>query len=210
MTASSELSATPRDVVGKANRRLGSESLPAVLYGVGREPLPIAVDRHDFEMFVAHHAAGSTLVELALDGEKKPINAMIREIQHSPIKGNILHVDFLAVSMNKPVSAVVTLHFVNDAAGCKAGGTLTVNMHEVNVEAKPADLPEGIDVDIEHLEVGDTLHVGDVKAPAGVTITDDPEAIIASVQAPRTEVEEEPDTEQVEPQVIGADTADEE
>jgi large subunit ribosomal protein L25 len=210
MTASSELNATPREVVGKANRRLGAASLPAVLYGTGRDPMAIAVDRHDFEMFLASHSAGSTLVELRLEGEKKPINAMIRDIQHSPIKGTPLHVDFLAVEMNKIVSAVVTLHFVNDSAGVRAGGTLTVNMHEVNVEAKPGDLPEGIDVDIEHLELGDSLLVSAITAPDGVTITDDPEAVVASVQAPRAEIEEESDTEVVEPEVIGEKPANEE
>lgn len=210
MTASSSLNATPREVIGKANRRLGSGSLPAVLYGYNTEPRAIAVDRHEFEMFVAGHSAGSTMLELNLEGESKPINAMIREIQHSPVKGNILHVDFMAVQMNKPVSATVVLSFVNDSEGVKAGGTLTVNLHEVNVETKPADLPEVIEVDIEGLQLGDSLLVGDIKPPAGVTITDDPEAVVASVQAPRAEVDVEADTEASEPEVIGAGGAAEE
>jgi len=204
MTASTNLSAFPRTVVGKANRRLAAENqIPAVLYGAGRETISISVDRHDFELLMAHHAAGSTIVELELEGEKKPINAMIREMQTSPVKGQIMHVDFLAVQMNKPVHAVVALRFVNDPAGVKAGGILTTNFHEVNVEAKPADLPEVIEVDVEALEVGDSLHVSDIVAPAGVSILDDAEEVLASVQAPRIEVEEEVVAEEVEPELIG-------
>ena len=204
MTASTNLSAFPRTVVGKANRRLAAENqIPAVLYGAGLETISISVDRHDFELLMAHHAAGSTIVELELEGEKKPINAMIREMQTSPVKGQIMHVDFLAVQMNKPVHAVVALRFVNDPAGVKAGGILTTNFHEVNVEAKPADLPEVIEVDVEALEVGDSLHVSDIVAPAGVSILDDAEEVLASVQAPRIEVEEEVVAEEVEPELIG-------
>ena len=204
MTASTMLTAYTRDVVGKANRHLAGEGrIPAVLYGAGRETAAISVSRHDFELLMAHHASGSMIIEMELEGEKKPIHAMIRELQTSPVKGTILHIDFLAVAMNKPVHAVVTLHLVNDPAGVKAGGVLTTNMHELNVEAKPADLPEFIEADVSALEVGDSLHVGQVPVPAGVTLLDDPEAVVASVQAPRVEVEAEVAPEEVEPEVIG-------
>jgi large subunit ribosomal protein L25 len=203
MTASSNLTAYPRDVIGKANRRLAHEGqIPAVLYGAGRESMPIAVNRHDFELLMSHHAAGSTIVELELEGEKKPINAMIRDMQTGAVKGNIIHVDFLAVKMNVAVHAVVVLHFVNDPAGVKAGGVLTTNFHEVNVEAKPADLPEAIEVDIAGLEVGDSLHVSDIVAPSGVTVLDDPEEVLVSVQPPRLEAELEPSLEEGEVEVV--------
>lgn len=204
MTASSELSATPRQFTGKASKRLAQVGqIPAVLYGHGREPMAIALDKHDFELFAAHHG-GATLVEVKLEGEKKPINAMIREVQRSPIKGNILHVDFVAVSMTQKIHAAVQIRLVNDPAGVKAGGTLTVNLHELNVEGLPGDLPEAIEWDVAALEIGDSLHVGDVAAPKGLTLLDDPESIIASVQAPRVEVEEVEGEEAVEPELIGA------
>jgi large subunit ribosomal protein L25 len=203
MTASSNLTAYPRDVIGKASTRLARAGrIPAVLYGAGRDSMSISVDRHDFELLMAHHAAGSTIVELELEGEKKPVNAMIRELQTSPLKGNIVHIDFLAVKMNVAVHAVVTLRFVNDPAGVKAGGVLTTNFHEVNVEAKPADLPEAIEVDVSALEVGDSLHLSDVVAPAGVTILGDPEEVLVSVQPPRLEAELEPSLEEGEVEVV--------
>ena len=199
-----KLKAAGANIIGKANRRLASENrIPAVLYGPGRDTISLSVDRHDFELLMAHHSSGSTVVEMEVEGEKKPIHAMIREMQTSPVKGTILHIDFLAVAMNKPVHAVVALHLVNDPAGVKAGGVLTTNLHEINVEAKPGDLPEFIEVDVSSLEVGDSVHVGQIEVPAGVTLLDDPETVVASVQAPRVEVEAEVAEAEVEPEVIG-------
>jgi large subunit ribosomal protein L25 len=211
MTAATSLSVTPREKIGKANRRLAADNqIPAVLYGPGREPIAVALDRHEFELFMSHHAAGSTLVDLTVEGTKKTISAMVREVQRSAIKGTVLHVDFLEVAMNKPVHAVVTLHLVNDPEGVKAGGVLTVNTHELNIEAKPGDLPEIVEADVAALQIGDTLHLADIAMPAGVIALDDPEMIIASVQAPRVEVEEEGAEEMVEPELIGkADSEDE-
>jgi len=204
MTASSELTAVPRQLIGKTSKRLGHVGqIPAVLYGHGREPMALAVDRHEFELFSSHHG-GAALVELKVEGEKKPVNAMIREIQRSPIKGNALHIDFVAVSMTEKIHTALPLHLISDPAGVRAGGILTVVMHELNVEALPGDLPEALEWDVEALEMGDTLHVGDVKAPKGIVLLDDPESIIASVQAPRVEVEEVEGEEAVEPELIGA------
>jgi large subunit ribosomal protein L25 len=211
MSVGISLTVVPREKIGKANRRLAAEhQIPGVVYGPGREPMAVGVDRHDFELFAAHHAAGSTLVDLTIEGQKKPIAAMVREVQRSAIKGNILHIDFLEVAMNKPVHAVVTLHLVNDPEGVKAGGVLTVNVHEINIEAKPGDLPEAIEADVAALQVGDSLHLRDVELPAGVVLLDDPEAIVASVQAPRVEVEEVPVEEMAEPEVIGKAESEEE
>ncbi len=209
-TVTNALTAVSRDVLGKSSKKLAAAGqIPAVLYGVGREAMAVAVDRHDFELWAAHHSAGSGMVELSLEGEKKPINAMVRDIQHSAVKGTILHIDFLAVSMDKPIHANVPLHLVNDPAGVRAGGILTVNIHELNVEALPGDLPELLEWDVSPLEVGDTLHLKDIAAPSGITLLDDPETIIASVQVPRVEVEEV--TEEVtEPEVIGAKESEEE
>ena len=192
MTASTILPVYSREVIGKANRRLAHENrIPAVLYGPGRETVSLSVDRHDFELLMSHHAASSIIVELQVEGEKKPVNAMIREMQTSPIKGNITHVDFMVIQMNVAVHASITLRYVNDPAGVKAGGILTTNFHEINVEAKPGDLPEAIDVDVSALEIGDVLHVKDIEAPKDVAILDDPEEVLVSVQPPRVEVEEE-------------------
>jgi large subunit ribosomal protein L25 len=210
MSVSNVITAYPREVLGKANRKLaGQNRIPAVVYGIGREAISISVDKHDFEMLMAHHAAGSTIVEMQIEGEKKPINAMIREMQMNPIKDTIMHVDFLAIEMDKAVTAQVALRLVNDPAGVKAGGILTINFHNINVEAKPADLPEYLEIDVAALEIGDSLHIKDLAAPSGVTILDEAEEVICSVQAPRAEVEEEV-AEVTEVEVIGEKVEEEE
>jgi large subunit ribosomal protein L25 len=110
----------------------------------------------------------------------------------------------MVVDMDKTTHATVPLHLVNDPEGVKAGGVLTVNLHEITVEALPADIPQGgIEVDVAALEIGDALHVSDIKIMKNVTIIDDPETIVCAVQAPRAEVEEEV-SELAEPEVIGA------
>ena len=204
MTASTILVASPRDVVGKTSVRLAREGkIPAVLYGPGRDSLSISIDRHDFEQLLTHHAASSMIVEIEVAGEKKPVNAMIRELQHSPIKGNIVHVDFMVIQMDVAVHASITLRFVNDPAGVRAGGILTTNFHEINVEAKPGDLPEAIEVDVAALEIGDVLHVSDLVLPPGVTVLDDGDEVLVSVQPPRAEEVEEEVEVVAEPELIG-------
>jgi large subunit ribosomal protein L25 len=210
MIESSELIAARRTVIGKASRRLASEGrIPAVLYGPGRDSLPISLDRHDFELWMGHHAAGSAMIELTVEGEKKKVNAMIRDVHRSAVKGTILHVDLLEVAMDKAVHATVPLRLLSDPEGVKSGGILTVSMHEVAIEALPKDLPEAVECDVAHLQMGDALHLGDVVAPDGVTLLGDADAIVASIQAPRAEVEEEPGVEVAEPEIIGAKSDDE-
>lgn len=213
MTDSSTIAAKKRTVTGKTSHSLAAEHLiPAVLYGAGRETESIALDRHEFELYLQHHASSAGLVELALEGESKPVMAMLKQIQTSPVKGTVLHVDFFAVRMDQTVQAPVGLHFVGDAAGVKAGGVFLHELREVTVEALPGDLPEFIEVDISELEIGETLHVRDIVAPKGVTIVDDGEGIIGSITTPTAEPTEEElaaSEEVAEPEVIG-ESADEE
>lgn len=212
MTETTAITAKPRTTKGKANRRLAaSGEIPAVLYGPARETVAISLDRHAFEQMMAHHGAGSTLVTIALEGEKKPVNAVIREIQHSPVKGTILHVDFLAIRMDQKLQATVSFHFVGDSPGVMAGGVLMHSMREVLVEALPAALPDALDVDVSGLELGHSITVSDLSAPAGVEIIDDPDGVICSVTVPTLEpVEEEVEEEMAEPELVGEEEPSEE
>lgn len=207
MTEATAIQAKPRTVIGKSAHLLEpAGQIPAVLYGAGRETVAIALDRHDFELFMAHHEGHGGLVEIELEGESKPVTAMLRQVQTSPVKGTILHVDFQAVRLDKPVQSPVALHFVGESAGVKAGGVFLHELREVNVEALPANLPEFIEVDISGLEVGDTLHVSDIVAPKGVSVLDDGEGIVGSVTTPTvapTEEEIAAGAEVSEPEVIG-------
>lgn len=212
MTEATTLTAHPRDVIGRANRRLASAGqVPAVLYGVGfAEGKPIAVDRHDFDQFITHHGT-SALISLTVEGTKRPVNAVVREVQYSPVKGSVLHVDFMAVRMDQAIHATVPLRLVNDPVGVRAGGVLVIDLHELTVAALPADLPEHLEADISELNVGDSLHLSAVQLPENVELVGDPETIVCSVQAPRTEVEEVPEIEEgAEPELVGKEEATEE
>jgi large subunit ribosomal protein L25 len=202
MSETSELTATPREPEHSASKHLRTKGLvPAVLYGPGIETKSIAVDRHDLERKLSEGVM-SRIVQLRLEGTKTPVNTMIREIQTDPVKGRVQHVDFMAVNMSSVVEAVAPIRFMGDSPGVKAGGVFTANLRDLHIEALPADLPEGIDVDCSALEMGDNIHVSGVVAPDGVTIKNDADEIVCSVQAPRAEIEEVEPTV-AEPEVIG-------
>ncbi len=208
MSEAIDITAFHRDVVGKANRRLAAEGkIPAVLYGQGKPTKVLAVDRHDFELLMAHHAPGATIVAIHIEGEKRPVNAVIKEVQHSPVKGSILHVDFQIIRMDEAIHVSVPLRFVGDSAGVKAGGVLTENVHQVAIEAMPKDIPGYIEVTVDPLEIGDSLRLGEVPIPDRVKVLDDAEEILCSVLPPsvivEVEVEAAEEEEEVEPELVG-------
>ncbi|MHB9004155.1 MAG: 50S ribosomal protein L25 [Coriobacteriia bacterium] len=207
MAETHQIVAQKRTTTGKTSHRLAGQNLiPAVIYGAGREAQSIALDRHEFELFLQHHEGTAGLVELKVEGESAPVKAMLKQVQTSPIKGNVLHVDFFAVRMDQKVQSPVGLHFVGDAAGVKSGGVFLHELREVTVEALPASLPEFLEIDITDLEMGDSIRVSDIPVPDGVQIIDDPEGIVGSITAPTAEPSEEElaaEAEEVEPEVIG-------
>lgn len=207
MTESTQIIAQKRTTTGKTSHRLASQSLiPAVIYGAGREAQSIALDRHEFELFLQHHEGTAGLVELKIEGESAPVKAMLKQVQTSPIKGNVLHVDFFAVRMDQKVQTPVGLHFIGDAVGVRAGGVFLHELREVTVEALPGSLPEFLEIDITELDMGDSLHVSDIVVPDGVEIIDDADSIVGSITVPTAEPSEEElaaAAEEVQPEVIG-------
>jgi large subunit ribosomal protein L25 len=190
-----QLVIAPRDLEGsRANRRLRrSGRVPGILYGGEAEPLPFSVDAR--ELRIALNRAGA-VVELGLDGEKTP--AVLKEFQRHPVRGDMMHVDFVRVRMDVAIQTPVLLELVgaDEAPGTTEGGVLEQTLRELTVEALPAEVPEKVEFDASGLELGATVHVSDLKAPSGVTIVDDPETVVASITLPRLEVEtEEPETE---------------
>jgi large subunit ribosomal protein L25 len=211
MTDNIEIKATSRDVIGKANRRLGADKLPAVLYGVGVESKPIALDRHDFEVLLSHsEGISAKLIELSVDGGK-PVNVIAKAIQHDPTKGQPIHVDLWAVNMKQAITTSIQVHFLGESPGVKAGGVMMHNIQQIQIESLPSDLPEYLEADISGLHIGDSVHVSDLVAPSGVTILDSPDEIVASVVPPAKSIEEEEaeaaeaagEVEPTEPEVIG-------
>lgn len=218
MAENIEIKATSREIVGKANRRLGSDKVPAVVYGVDVGSKPVELDRHEFELLVSRSAGISArLIDLSVDGEK-PVNVIAKAIQHDPTTGHPIHVDFWVVNMKQAITTSIQVHFVGEAPGVKTGGVMMHNLSSVQIESLPSDLPEYLEADISGLDIGDSVHVSDLVVPKGVTILDAEDEIVASVVPPAKSIEEEEaeaaeaalvGAEPIEPEVIG-ETSDEE
>jgi len=212
-----KLIAKKRELQGSANaRRLRkSGSLPGVIYGDGEEATAVLLGMHDFEQLLHHHASETMLVEIAVEGEGD-VTALLKEVQHHPVTGDLLHADFLKVAADKPIQVEIALEIIGEAAGVKAGGSLEIVMHTLGVECLPGDLVESIEVDVSEMEIGNILHVSDVKLDSNLKLLSDPEAIVVSVAEPRAEEEEEEDVlgegaaDAAEPEVISEKKADEE
>ena len=191
--ANASLTATARATSGKgAARSLRREgSVPAVIYGHAREAQSLAVPSRDLEKLLGTIAAGSTVVELAIDG--KTSRTLIREIQRHPFKRHVLHVDFQELVAGEKITVMIPLVLHGVPEGVRlGGGILEQMMREIEVEVDPANIPNHIDVDVSHLIVGHSVHVNELKIPAGVTVLADEDAPVALVQISRAAIEAEP------------------
>jgi large subunit ribosomal protein L25 len=190
------LSLTARDPEGsRSARRLRREGLvPGVLYGGGAEPQHFAVDGRVLRNTLAHSGA---ILQVSVDGGAgSPV--LVKDIQRHPVRGEAMHVDFLRVDMKVAIHTTVVLDLLggDEAPGVVEGGVLSQETREVNIEALPGDIPETIEHDVSGMQINDTLTLGMITAPAGVTVLDDAETVIASVTPPTLEpVEEEIETE---------------
>ncbi len=174
----------------KKLRREGA--VPGVIYGAAQDNYTIQVKSKEFENLLHHSAGENVLVNLQIEGAKEADKlAMVQEVQHNPLTGQIMHIDFHAVKEDEEVTAVVQVEIVGEAAGVKHGGLLDHQLHSLEVRCKPADLPGKIEVPVSHLEVGEAVHVGDIKPPGGVEFLLDGEVVIANVQEIKVGVAEE-------------------
>jgi large subunit ribosomal protein L25 len=183
------LKASKREVTGKqvgALRRAGK--LPAVIYGRHTEPVKVLLDAHSANLALSK-VGSSTLVTLDVDGTEYP--ALVRERQRNYIKGGLIHVDFLAVSLTEKLRAEVRIELTGTSLAVKDfNAVLVTGLHTLSVECLPADLPEHITVDIAPLaKVGDGIHVRDISLGDNIRILDDPDDMI--VNATYAKVEEE-------------------
>ena len=212
MSQTNELHAEVREETGKTSRKLAREGkVPAILYGSDHKPEALSLDKSELDALFAHGGVRSQVLHVHVGDRKTPVNAMIKAIQSDPTKSVPIHVDLIVVKMNVAVHAAVALRFEGESPGVKAGGIFNANHSTVTVEALPGDLPESMEVDISGLEFGDTLSLGDIILPERVTLVGEAEELLASVMAPKVEVEEEEEVseEEAQPEVIG-ETAEEE
>src|SRR4029077_16772511 len=144
----------------------------------------------DINAMLSHASGENILVELEIDGEKSKRTALVQEVQHSPVGGDVLHIDFHAISMDEKIQAEVPLEAFGIANGVKNfGGLLEQSLRFLAIECLPRDLPDRITVDVSALNIGDSIHVRDIQLPAGVTPKVQVELTAFSVVAPLAEEE---------------------
>lgn len=182
------LTALKRNTKEKNPRALLAEGrLAAVVYGPKQESTPVSLDAKEFER-VFRDAGESSVIELSGLGET--LQVLVHDIDHDPVRSTPRHVDLYAIEKGAKVEVAIPLSFIGESAAVKAGANLVKVIHELEIEAAPADLPHEIAVDISVLaEVGDQIHVKDIALPAGVTSMMEPEDVVALIQ--EVEIEEE-------------------
>jgi large subunit ribosomal protein L25 len=187
-----KLKAEQRTAVGRsAARKLKARGIiPAIVYGGKDKPQPLQVSARDINAMLSHASGENILVELEIAGDSNR-TALVQEIQHSPVGGDILHIDFHAISMDEKIQAEVPLEPIGIANGVKNfGGLLEQSLRSLPIECLPRDLPDRIPVDVSNLNIGDSIHIRDIQLPNGVTAKVQPDLTAFSVLAPA--VEEEP------------------
>ncbi len=175
-------------------RRLRATGLvPGVVYGKATDPLAVAVDRKALTKVLHSKQGEHALVRLRMDGSaswEKP--ALVQAVQHHPVSGQVLHVDFHAIALTERLRVKVPVVLKGEAVGVKQeGGTLEHFLREVEVECLPTAIPAHLEFDISALNIGQTVHVRDLAAPPNTKITSDADGAVASVQKPKEEKPEE-------------------
>jgi large subunit ribosomal protein L25 len=184
------LAARPRAGTGKGEARaLRREGrVPAIAYGGGLAPQALSVDA--LELYHALRTEAGENAVLRLDVEGDTHLAMAREVQRHPVKRITLHVDFVAIDRNQPVNVEVPLVLEGQPAGADEGGVLEQQLHALPIEVLPLEVPDQLVLDVSAMQIGEVLRVADVPVPDGVTVHEDLERTIATLNVPQMDVPE--------------------
>jgi large subunit ribosomal protein L25 len=187
------LKAFPRSLVqrGGVKKLRAAGRVPATIYGRLNKPQNLELNVREISDLIGHSVSENLLVDLTVENDAKAKRlALLQEIQHHPVSGQILHVDFHEVAEDEKVTVAVPLETTGEPAGVKnGGGTLEHILHKLKVRCLPKDLPEQITVDVTVLEIGKSIHLGEIVPPPGVQIIGDKHLTAISVAAPRAEEE---------------------
>lgn len=185
------LNGIKRDIFGKQVRHLRKSGfIPAVIYGENLANIAVTVQKKEFEKLL-HGVGESMFFGLKIAGSEDAETVIVHDVERDPLDDQVRHVDFYRINMAKPIRVRVPLEFVGESpAVAMLGGVLVKNIHEAEVEALPQQLPKSLTADITSLKnFDDQIFVRDIALPEGVTIMEDKDAVVAAVQAPRTEKE---------------------
>lgn len=196
MSKTQILKAEPRQRTGsgvlKQMRREGY--VPSVVYGGNVENLNIKVNEKSFRDILSHSASSNILVTLEMEGGNSQL-AFLKDVQRDALSGQMLHADFLAVSETTEITGTLSVELVGEALGVKGGGQLEQMMYDIEITCLPKDLPEMIVGDVTNLEVGETLQVGALAWPEGVTPSLGEDVVVAMVAKARLALEEDEELE---------------
>ncbi|WP_152657400.1 50S ribosomal protein L25/general stress protein Ctc [Oceanobacillus sp. CFH 90083] len=175
--------------------------IPAVVYGKSKDPKTVSVDSIDLVKTVRDEGRNA-IISLQVEGGDA-VDVMLHDYQIDPIKDDLLHADFYIVNMSEEMDVSVSVRLEGNSKGEKEGGVLQQPLYEVQVRAKPSDIPEEIVVDVSDLDVNESLSISDLKVAGNYAFIDEPDTTIASVVPPTTEEDLETDVdENAEPEVI--------
>jgi large subunit ribosomal protein L25 len=201
------LNAKLRDGAGKgvARKLRRAGEIPAVTYGHGQQSRALTVNAHELELLLATINPDNTIIDLRIEGSK-PAMALIREVQHHPSRPYIQHLDLFQVKAGEKIHVDVPIRLLGSPVGVRdMGGVLQEAMHELSVECLPKNIPSAIDIDVENLQLGQSIHVSDVNID-NATILNDADLVICSVTTPSTAELPEPTADEeesdAEPEVI--------
>lgn len=173
---------------GPAGRLRAAGRVPGIVYGPGVEgAISVAVDGKELDKVLHTHAGGNVLVNLEIAGDKSR-TVMFKEIDRHPLRGTVIHVDLLEVNLSKTVEIEVPVHLTGKAAGLAFGGIVQHETRTLTIECLPSVIPDSIDVDITALNVGQSIHVKDIKLAEGLTAIDDADLTVVSIVSPTAEV----------------------
>ncbi|MEI6807307.1 MAG: 50S ribosomal protein L25 [bacterium] len=200
-----------RNVTGSASARRARLDgwLPCVISTPGAESKSIEMNRHGLAMILKRAGRDNLLADIEIEGQKT-ISALLKEIQYDAVRGDMLHADFLEISMTRKMRVAIPIRLVGDSVGVvQQGGVLEHMLRDLDVECLPGDILDFLAVDVSTLEIGQALHVSDLKVDAKLTVLSAPSGVVAAVLAPTMEKVEEPAAaaavaaDGTEPEVIG-------
>ena len=203
------LSVDKRAQTGKSGARAVRKAgkIPGVVYGI-KEPTPLTIEPKELEALLGTRAGGNVVFQLRVEGEadsERPV--IVKELQRDSMRGMIVHADFLEIRMNEKIQVAVPLALVGESPGVKLGGTLSQLMRELGIECFPNAIPERIEVDIAEVNIGDVVHVRDLRLPEGIGLMADSDEPVLTVLAPVEEEEEAPEDEYLEGEADEADAS---
>lgn len=180
---------TGREEGTRSSRRLRREGrVPAVMYGLDADPVSFSVAWSDLRAAITTDAGTNAIITLDIDGEKQL--SMVKDLQRHPVRRDVIHVDFLRVTADQQIEADVPVVLIGEALEVtRANGMVDQTLYHLTVAAKPADIPDEIEVDISEMTLGDAIHVSDIALPAGVTTPLDPEDAVAISLVTRSTLE---------------------